>query len=162
MAMKKFKFNIIDVLVIFLVLVMGLAIHYRFKSYHRIGDETAVQNQMTYEMRFSSVRSFTIDAFEVGDTVYDSLTGVEIGQIADKRVQNATTHVNLNDGSIVKTDLEGRYDLILQIETNGIINESGYYASNTVELKVGSEKKVETLYAKSTGKIIKITEKKSQ
>ena len=160
--MKKIKFNLIDVLVVCMVIFMIFAIRQRFKNYHRVDDDTATQNQMTYEMRFSSVRNFTLDAFEVGDSVYDSLTGVEIGKIIDKKVENATTHVNLNDGSVVKTDLEGRYDLILQLETSGIINDSGYYASNTVELKVGSEKKVETFYAKSTGRIVSIAEKSAQ
>ena len=160
--MKKIKFNLIDVLVVCMVIFMIFAIRQRFKNYHRVDDDTATQNQMTYEMRFSSVRNFTLDAFEVGDSVYDSLTGVEIGKIIDKKVENATTHVNLNDGSVVKTDLEGRYDLILQLETSGIINDSGYYASNTVELKVGSEKKVETFYAKSTGRIVSIAEKSVQ
>ena len=52
--------------------------------------------------------------------------------------------------------MPNKYDLVLVIETQGTIDNSGYFANRSVELKVGSEKIIETLYAKSTGIITEI------
>ena len=62
----------------------------------------------------------------------------------------------MENGTAVKTEVPGKYDLKLKIETEGMINTSGYYANKTVELKVGSEKTIETKYVKSTGRIASI------
>ena len=59
----------------------------------------------------------------------------------------------MQDGTIVKKAQPDRYELEIEVETDGVVNNAGYYANRTVELKVGSEKTVETLYAKSNGRI---------
>ena len=65
----------------------------------------------------------------------------------------------LANGQIVQIAIPNKYKLILVIETDGVENENGFYANKTVELKVGSEKTIETLYIKTTGKITKIETK---
>ena len=52
-----------------------------------------------------------------------------------------------------------RYDMTLTIETPGTVETDAYYANKTIELKLDSEKKFETKYAKTTGKVSEISVK---
>ena len=51
---------------------------------------------------------------------------------------------------------EFKNDIILTIETPGTVTDSGYYANKSIELKVGSEKEIETRYATTSGKVTSI------
>ena len=88
--------------------------------------------------------------------MYDSQTNVAIGKITEKNIETSKEYEFMENGTAVKTEVPGKYDLKLKIETEGMINTSGYYANKTVELKVGSEKTIETKYVKSTGRIASI------
>ena len=60
------------------------------------------------------------------------------------------------DGRIIYVENPERYDVTITVETEGIENDKAYFANKSVELKVGSEKTVETRYVKTTGRIISI------
>ena len=154
--MKKCKFNIIDISVIILVLILVLAATVKFRNYNKTNDETAKIDTIDYKIKISNVRNYTVDAFVIGDTVYDNQTNVEIGKIIEKGVTDAKGYEVIKSGKIVETKVPNKYDLVLVIETQGTIDNSGYFANRSVELKVGSEKIIETLYAKSTGIITEI------
>ena len=154
--MKKNKLNIIDITVIIIILIMIFAAVIKFSNYNDSSEETAKIDTINYEIKLNNVRDYTVNALVSGDTVYDTLTNVEIGKIVDKIVTPAKIYDSLNDGTIIETQIPNKYDIILKIQTNGLINDIGYFANNTVELKVGSEKTIETLYVKTTGKISKI------
>ncbi len=154
--MKKCKFNIIDISVIILVLILVLAATVKFGNYNKTNDETAKIDTIDYKIKISNVRNYTVDAFVIGDTVYDNQTNVEIGKIIEKEVTDAKGYEVIKSGKIVETKVPNKYDLVLVIETQGTIDNSGYFANRSVELKVGSEKIIETLYAKSTGIITEI------
>ncbi len=154
--LKKCKFNIIDISVIVLVLILILATVVKFGNYNKTNDETAKIDTIDYKIKISNVRNYTVDAFVIGDTVFDNQTNVEIGKIIEKEVTDAKGYEITKNGKIVETKVPNKYDLVLVIETQGTIDNSGYFANRSVELKVGSEKIIETLYAKSTGIITEI------
>ena len=154
--MKKCKFNIVDISVILLILILVLAATVKFRNYNKTDDETAKIDTIDYKIKISNVRNYTVDAFVVGDTVYDSQNNVEIGKIKEKEVTEARGYEVIRSGKIVETKVPNKYDLVLVIETQGTIDNSAYFANRIVELKVGSEKIIETLYAKSTGIITEI------
>ena len=154
--MKKFKINIVDIAAIALILAVGITIKMRFQKYNMMDDTQAQMSQIQYTMKFSNIRQFTADAFQIGDTVFDKQTGVEIGKIVAKEQQPNISLVGLIDGQIAKSEVPNKSDLILTIESDAIINDSGYYANKTIEIKVGSEKIIETLYAKSEGRILSL------
>ena len=156
--MKKFKINIVDVLVIALIILMAVAIKVRFKKYNSVDSSSSVNTKIVYEIKFSSVREYTVNAFKEGDKLFDNASGVEIGTITSKTATPAKVYVGLSDGTTVESTTPEKFDLVIGVETEGIISDEAYYAGRTVELKVGSEKVFETLYAKSTGRISKIVE----
>ena len=155
--MKKRKINTIDLGVIIVLILLVVAIVFKYKKFNADdGGVTSKIDKIIYEMSFTGVRDYTTDAFESGDTVYDSQTNVAIGKITEKNIETSKEYKFMENGTAVKTEVPGKYDLKLKIETEGMINTSGYYANKTVELKVGSEKTIETKYVKSTGRIASI------
>ncbi len=160
--MKKIKINWVDIGVLLLILIMILAVRARFQKYNTVDSKESSLEKITYTMTFSPIRDFTIEAFAVGDVLYDSMTNVAIGTITNKSYQEYEEYSALMDGTTVLRTQPDRFELTLEVETEGIINGSGYYANKTVELKVGSEKAVETRYAKSTGRITSIQAKTAE
>lgn len=155
--MKKHKINPIDLSVALVLILLVVAAFFKYKKFNADdGGITSKVDKITYEMCFSGIREYTTKAFESGDAVYDSQTNVTIGKIVGKNIENTKEYEYMENGKAIKIDVPEKYDLKLTIETEGIINTSGYYANKTVELKVGSEKTIETKYAKSTGKITSI------
>ena len=154
--MKKIKMNMVDIAVVVLLIVVAITIKMRFQKFNRSDDIASQMKAVQYTMKFSNVRQYTADAFEEGDLVFDKQTGVEIGKIVQKSQKANMMDVGLMDGTVVKSAVPGKSDLFLTIETDAIVNDNGYYANKTIELKVGSEKIVETLYVKSEGKILSI------
>lgn len=154
--MKKIKINPIDVFVLIIIVALIFASVIKVRNYNEEDNQNSMINKITYGLKVSGVREYTINEFEVGDIVYDSGTNVEIGKIAKKTYEKAEGYEETDDGKIIKIEYPDKFNLILQVETEGIINENGYYANKTVELKVGSEKKIETLYAQTTARIVNI------
>ncbi len=153
---KKFKLNIIDVIVIFLIVILVCASIVKFRNYNETGEENSRIDTIVYNVKISNIRNYTVDAFEIGDVVYDSQMNVEIGKIIDKKYVEAKGYEALKSGEIIETKIPNKYDMILTLEAPGLISENGYYANKSVEIKVGSEKIIETLYAKSGGMITDI------
>ena len=156
--MNKKKINIIDLLVVLLILILIFAAVMKFRNYNVTGDDNAKIDNFKYDIKISNIRNYTLDAYLIGDMVYDAQTNMEIGKIVDKSYSASKEYVKINTGVLVEAEIPERYDMILTIETDGTINETGYFANRSVELKVGSEKTIETLYAKSTGIIVGISE----
>lgn len=156
--MTKRKINIIDISVILIIMILIFAATIKFKNYNETDDVNSKIDNIIYDIRINGIRNYTVDAFEVGDILYDTQTNVEIGKIINKVSSKAKVYEKVKSGEMVEVEIPNRYDMILTMETTGTINETGYFANRSVELKVGSEKIVETLYAKSTGTIIRISE----
>lgn len=160
--MKKHKFNIIDILIVLLILILILVASIRFGNYNKTNDDTAKIDNFAYELKISGVRNYTIDAFEIGDILYDTQTSAEIGKIVKKDYRETKSYEATKNGKLKEVTVPNRFDLFLMVETEGIIDDSGYFAGRTVEIKVGVDKSIETLYAKSTGKIVEIREEAAE
>ena len=104
-------------------------------------------------MFVNNVRDYTVDAFVSGDVVYDSGTANNIGIIKNVESKDARMAKVMGDGTVKMVENPYRKDVILTIETPGTVTESGYYANKSTELKVGSEKGIETCYATTQGRI---------
>lgn len=156
--MAKRKINIIDISVILIIAILIFASTIKFRNYNETDDVNSKIDNIVYDVRISGIRNYTVDAFEIGDILYDTQTNVEIGKIINKVSNKTKVYEKIKSGEMVEVEIPNRYDMILTMETTGTINETGYFANRSVELKVGSEKIVETLYAKSTGTIIRISE----
>jgi hypothetical protein len=158
--MRKIKLNILDISVVIIIILLVFATFIKFRTYNVDTNENSSLENIQYEVRIGNVREYTANAFEIGDKLYDSQTNVLIGTITDKKIEPHYAYEKISTGELVKVDVPEKYNLRLVVETEGSVTQDGYYANRSVELKVGSDKPIETLYAKTTARIIDIEVKK--
>lgn len=150
-----FKINIVDLLVVLVVIILIIAASVKFSKYNTKTEESS-ETTILYTMNVLNVREYSAEAYKSGDAVYDSLTGVNIGIIKDVTQAEAVTYEITEDGGLSKITNPYRRDLVLYIETPGSVENNAYYANKSIELKVNSQKAIETKYAKTTGTISSI------
>ena len=152
------KINILDFFVLLVIVLLVIGAILKFGKFNNKTDESSTQT-IEYKIEVKSIREFTINALASGDTVYDSQTGVNIGKITNVEKKPAETYDVAENGEIMTVYNPYRYDIVITIETPGDASKDAYYANKTIELKLDSEKKIETKYAKTTGKIMEINAK---
>jgi hypothetical protein len=148
----KIKINKFDVIAIVLLLALALVAYFKFNVIEHTKTDTKM-DKIEYVMEFKALRQYSVDTFKSGDTLYDSQTKMEIGTIKDISVKQCITYAETIKGTVVPAPTEDKYDVTITVETEGMETDKAYFANRSVELKVGTSKKVETLYIKSTGEI---------
>ena len=149
------KVNLFDAAIIILVLILVIVGISKFKIFDSTVDSNS-SGKIKYTVLINDVRDYTIKALQSGDIVYDTTTDINIGKITNIESRNAKTIKSLASGQAIVAENPYRKDIILTIETPGSNTNNGYFANKSIELKVGSEKKIETLYTMSMGKISSI------
>lgn len=150
------KINLFDFAIVILVIILIIAGVTKFKTFDKTVDASAM-GKIQYTFLIEDVRSYTADALKSGDTVFDSATNINIGTITNVKREPAKVVKNLADGATKIFENEYKNDVILTIETPGTMSNTGYFANKSIELKVGSEKEIETLYMTSLGKVTSIS-----
>lgn len=155
---KKFKLNIVDLFVVIVVILVLVGAYLKFSKFNNKTNSSS-STTISYSININNVRNYSLEAYEIGDNVYDSLTGVNIGKITAVSEVDATNYEVGTNGESVKVVNPYRKDVVLTVETPGTIEENAYYANKSIELKVNSQKAIETKYAKTTGIISAINVK---
>ncbi len=153
---KRFKFNIIDAAVLLVIVLVIWGASIKFGKYNVKTDKSS-EGTILYTIDITNVRDYSLQAYQSGDTVFDSLTGVNIGTIQKIESADAVSYENREDGKLVKVVNPYKKDIVLYIETPGTVENNAYYANKSIELKVNSQKAIETKYVKTTGIISNIT-----
>ncbi len=146
------KINIIDFCVIIIVIVLIAGAVYKFKFMDKTSNNVAMQ-PITYTVKVEKVRDYALNNIEIGDTLFDKTSGNAIGTITNVESEPATDYVIMNDGSIVKGNVENRINIILTVEAEAVENSSGCYVNRTYELLMGTQKKFMTKYFECDGYI---------
>lgn len=146
------KINLFDAAILLLIVALIIAGITKFKTFNETVD-AETPGKINYTLIINNVRDYTVLAFASGDVVYDSGTANKIGVVKNVEAKNARMARVLGNGTVKILDNPYRKDLILTIETPGTETDSGYYANKSTELKVGSEKGIETCYATTQGRI---------
>lgn len=146
------KFNIIDLLFILVIIVAVLATVFKF-GFSANKDATVASDMIEYVLKAEKVRMFTIDAFEIGDTVYDDESSKAIGVIKNVEYKPCEQYFYKNDGTIVKNVMPERYDAYVTIECDARISDDGYYANGTKQISKFSTIKITTQKVEVTTKV---------
>lgn len=149
------KINLFDFAIILLIVALIIAGVTKFKTFDKTVDASSM-GKIRYTFLIKDVRSYTADSLASGDAVFDSATNINIGTIVDVQKSPAKVVKTLANGSISTFENEYKNDILLTIETAGTMSNAGYFANKSIELKVGSEKEIETLYTASLGKVASI------
>lgn len=152
------KINVVDFFVILIILLLALGAVLKFGKFNSKTEESTNQT-IEYKMEVKNIRDYTINAIQSGDLIFDSQTGINIGTVTNVEAINAKTYESTYEGEIVLVTNPYRYDMVITIETPGSIEADAYYANKTIELKIDSDKVIETKYIQTTGRISEINVK---
>lgn len=144
------KINIIDLCVILVIVLLIVGAVVKFGKFNSKTEE-ATQSTMEYRFAVNNIRDYTVNAFVVGDLVYDSQSGAYIGKITNIEKNESKTYEAISTGEVIDVKNPYRFDILLTIEAPITIEKDAYYINNTIELKVNSTKIIETKYVKTSG-----------
>ena len=142
------KISVIDVIVILAVIVMAAAIY--VKTHKPQTGSNVATTTIVYQMSVENQPEYMLDAIQVGDQIYDKerSTGGSLGTITD---------IQVSDGTYEIVPAQGRYNLLLTIEGQGLIDENGNYLLNRVyNLGVNSSREFNNKYGLFLGRIVSI------
>ena len=146
------KINLFDATILLLIIILMIVGTMKFRTFNKAVDANS-SGKIVYTFIINDVRDYTLKSFKSGDSVFDSVTDVYIGKITKIEAQNARVIKSLSNGKMIIAENPNKKDIVLTIETPGSATDSAYYANKSVELKVGSEKNIETLYVAPFGKV---------
>lgn len=137
------KVSIIDVfIVVFVVAVLALG----FMKLTEEKGSTFVSTTHEYNMDvlFKALFDGFPEEMAVGDVVYDDRTGGSLGTITAIETTPAVDEVEAADGSIVKSVIPDRYDVVISLEGQGTYNKhTGLIAAGDARY-IGTALKVRT------------------
>lgn len=151
------KISIIDVIVILAVVVMALAIY--VKTHKPQTGSNVSSTTIVYQMKVDNLPQYVVDAIQVGDDIYDKerSTGGSLGKITDIQISDGTYEAKLDDGTYEIIPAQDRYNLLLTIEGQGLVESDGSYLLNRVyDLGVNSSREFNNKYSLFLGRIISI------
>ena len=151
------KINIIDLCVVLVIVLLIVGAVVKFGKFNSKTEE-ASQSTMEYRFAVNNIRDYTVDAFVVGDSVYDSQSGAYIGKITNIEKNEAKTYEAISTGEVIDVKNPYKFDILLTIEAPITVEKDAYYINNTIELKVNSAKTIETKYVKTSGIVYDILE----
>lgn len=150
----KGKFNVIDILVIVLLVVVVAGIAVRYGS----SVTTAVKSseEFEYVVKVESVRDFTIDALEKKGKVTDKNSTLDLGEIVDVKVEPTEYQSTTADGRIIFAQQPDRYTAYVTIKTQGKESDNSYITADSNELSVGRTTEIFSKYVHTSGMIMSV------
>ncbi|KAB3534172.1 DUF4330 domain-containing protein [Alkaliphilus pronyensis] len=141
------KINIFDLLIIVIILYGGF---WGYQRYNEVQPANSEESEIHLQLFIHEVRNVTTEAIQVGDMLYSSQNNRFIGEIIDKQVNGAEKLVETKDGKVVKSEIPGKYDMLITVKSFGTVNDRNIIIGSK-EVRVGMPLKVYTnLYEVST------------
>lgn len=154
---NKGKFNIVDVIVIAVIIILIAGAAYKFRGLDKTKKSVAME-PITYEMTIESLRDYNKENLQVGDTVFDYTSGNAIGTIENIEWKDAKDPFYTLKGETVEAPVENRYDAVLTLSANATNDDGVYFVDKTYEISVNSKRKIYTKYAECIAVITGINE----
>lgn len=149
--------NIIDFAVILVIVVLLGGAFVKFK----VLDKTSTNVELvpiTYTVEINGVRDYFLENVKEGDKLFDQTSSNCIGTIIKLESKEATEEMEFPNGEISYVPSEGKIDIVLTVNGEGVVNDSGYFINKTYELLRNSKRNFFTKYAMCEGKILDIYE----
>lgn len=149
------KISIIDVVIVFALILAIISI---FTKYSQIDNATNLieYNSFEYDILFEYVRPTTGEMLQVGDKIFDKVSGTNIGEITAVVSNNAKKQFEMLDGTITKKEVDSKADIVITVKTNGSIKNNEYMANNLIRILVGKTIETKTKYVDVTGCILDV------
>lgn len=145
MEQKKFKFNVVDALIIIIIVAAVAVVGYKVVGNALFADNT---NQ-AYEISFlcEEVPDFAASIIEVGDSVICEQTDNDLGIVTSVTVEPSRTYVTTADGEVVMTGKE-HYNCVtitaqveaVKYEHGLMVDKAKYGVGHSITIRVGKAK----------------------
>ena len=151
------KISVIDVMVILVVAVIGVALYLKTNTMTHTSTTTANET-IHYQIYVRGVSDTVKDVLRLEDKLFDEDRGNSgcLGVIKDIEVLPGTEMISFNDGTVAIVPAEGTDDLLLTIEGEGLINGKNYSLNRVYDLGVNSARNFCTHYARFTATVYSI------
>lgn len=155
------KISIVDILIVLAVIVCIAGVYARFVAQpERVQIETKT---FTYKVLVREIREMSVEGLEqsVGTTFLLNEKGRSdvLGTLIDVESRHYSEPIVKNDGTIVMAEMPSKYEVVLTMELDGIVNDSGYYTTDYKSIGVGADLLMTNKYISTSGKITEIVEK---
>ena len=153
---KKFRFNIIDFLVIVAVLACIVGVALRYNVVEKISENTALEE---YDVSFviSGIKLTSVDALIPGDSFYWTQTNELLGVLKSKD-QPTPTKVYYSDanGVLVENFSTNRYDVRGILGCDGVMTDDGFMIGGNLYVAPGKSFLLESPHLQVTVQITDI------
>ena len=156
---KIWKFNLLDMFIIFAVVVAILMFLNNKQSNavtSTVSGETAEikDSKFTYVVQIKELSETTGDMIKQGDKLFDKASGTEMGVIKEVKIVPTQSGLLMNNGQIVTRSMPGKIDIYLTVEAEGRAANGELVANNLIRILVGSFKALKTKYTMFSGTIV--------
>lgn len=150
------KFNILDLGIIIMILALGLASFYKFKT----NNTAALIKTKPVDIRVivREREEISLGKIKVGDILKEYDSGIILGEIKSIDIKPATVEVKTADGEIKLAEIPERYDYYINIAANATITENAIVSGNK-ELRIGSKLVLRTQTYALASYILEINER---
>lgn len=157
---KLGKLNILDIAIILIIIVfIGIFIFNKISTSTDTNSNIINSNIVTtfkYNFLIENLSETSKNMIKIGDEVYDKVSNVNIGKIANIEIMDAKDFIEKSNGEIIEAKTPGKIDVKLTIETNGEIKNGEYLANNLIRIMVGNLKPIKTKYLMCSGTVVGI------
>lgn len=136
MKKTKFRFNILDFLILAMVVlcIVGAVLRGSVKS-----TDTKLQTQTAViTFRIDNIQKESLQYFKAGSPVYSQTLGCAFGTLVGEAQASPAVFYVEDDGKITKVEsVSGRVDVVGQFEAEGAMSESGFSIGGTQYIAPG-------------------------
>jgi len=155
------KISFIDILIVLAVIICAAGVYVRFIAQP---DKVQVQTQsFTYKVLVRDIRDVTVEGLEqsIGTTFILNEKGRSdiIGTLVDVETKQYAEPFIKNDSTVVMAEKPLKYEALLTLELDGVVNDSGYYTTDLKSICVGANLSLMNKYISTSGRITEISEK---
>lgn len=133
---KIWKFNILDLFIIFMVILLGIGGVYKIKK-SNISDAISPK-PIELKIMVKEREQFGIDLINRGDILKEYDTGIILGEIKEIEIKPAVYEVVTSDGEVKLAEVPDRYDLFISIDGEALITNNSIISGKS-ELRIGNK-----------------------
>lgn len=152
------KISIIDIIVVAALIFVLICVYQKYSEVALNSSVSGVDSGINFEytVKFQNVRPTSGQMLQVGDVVYDKVSGTQIGKINSVNVTPTRLQLETMTGEVINDDFEERSDIVITVETWGSIKNGEYMACDLIRILLGKNLEMETKYVTISGEIIDI------
>lgn len=154
---KLWKFNILDLAIVVVVMFFGGLF---LLTHMNLNDDGAVTtgnsnvgSKFSYTILVKGLSETSKEMLKIGDDVYDKISNTYIGKISNLEITEAKDLLEDLNGNVILEEIPGKIDVLISIDTDGVIKNGEYLANGLIRIMVGNLKEIKTKYLMCFGTV---------